>query len=100
MAVMYIAEYAELAKDDRGNVVQAGHEPALATQAVTFTTSVASAAFNPLTTLIRVSVDTEAHVKFGDAPTATTSHPQMMADTVEYFGVTGNNSLKIAAVTA
>ena len=98
MSVAYIAEYAELAKDELGNIVPVGKEPAIATQTVSFTTTTASAAFNKLTRFIRISVDTEAHFIVAGTPVATTSHPQIMADTVEYFGVEGG--LKIALVNA
>ena len=89
MALMYIAEYAELAKDKDGNVVQAGKEPALARQYITFTaTAGASAAFNDSTNFVRIYCDTAAFLSFGLSPTAVTAQDTpIAATTAEYFGV-------------
>ena len=58
-----------------------------ASQAVTFTTSVASAAFDEATRLIRVIADADVYLAFGAAPTATATAIRVPADTVEYFEV-------------
>ena len=58
-----------------------------ATQAVTFTTSTASAAFNEATRLIRVIADADVFLAFGLAPTATATAIKVPANTVEYFEV-------------
>jgi len=100
MAVLYIQEYERLATDADGKVVQAGLEPALASQHVAFTTSTASAAFNAKTQFIRVFSDTACYVKFGTAPTATTaSDMPLAANTAEFFAIQPGQSYKIAAVT-
>ena len=98
MSIAYITEYEDVALDGRGNVVPVGQEPAVATQVVTFSTSTASTAFNNRTRFVRITSDTECHIIFAVAPTATTSHPQMLADTPEYFGV--SPGLKVALVNA
>lgn len=101
MAVMYIAEYERQARDSEGNVLQAGEEPAIAKQAVTFTTSVASAAFNEATTFVRISLDAAGFINFGVTPTAVTATDTPMAANVpEYFGVRQSvANLAVAAVT-
>ena len=58
-----------------------------ATQAVTFAASVASAAFNDATRLIRVIADADVFLAFGAAPTATATAIRVPANTVEYFEV-------------
>jgi len=98
MAIMLISEYEDLAVDGRGNVVQAGQEPAIAEQNITFTVSTASAAFNERTRFVRISCDTEAFLKFGASPTAVTAQGvNVQADTPEFFGVVKGQ--KVAAVT-
>ncbi|MCK5505545.1 MAG: hypothetical protein KAJ10_10305 [Thermodesulfovibrionia bacterium] len=100
MSILYITEYEKLAVDADGNIIPVGQEPAITTQAVSFTTTTPSAAFNTRTRFVRLTSDGECHMLFGLAPTATTSHPQLLADTPEYFGVGLGNSLKVAAVNA
>ena len=58
-----------------------------ATQAITYTSSTASAAFNAATRLIRVIADADVYLAFGAAPTATANDIRVPADTVEYFEV-------------
>lgn len=102
MAIMHIAEYERLARDSEGNILQAGEEPATTTQAVTFTTTVASAAFRDSTRFVRISLDGAGFVKFGVTPTATTAVDTPMAANVpEYFGVRPQSvdALAVAAVT-
>ena len=100
MSVLYITQYENLAVDGKGNIIPVGQEPAIATQALTFSTSAPSAAFNSRTRFVRLTSDGECHLQFALAPTATTSHPQLLADTPEYFGVGEGGGLKVAAVNA
>ena len=97
MATAYIEEFSKLAKTGH-NVMQIGQQPSVATQAVTFTTTTPSSAFNAETRFVKITVDAEAHYLFGSAPTATTSHPQMQADREYWFGVTPGQ--KVAFVAA
>jgi len=64
-----------------------------ATQAVTYTSSVASAAFNEATRLIRVIADADVYLAFGTAPTATANDIRVTADTVEYFEVNAGDKV-------
>lgn len=93
---MYIQEYTNLSVDGRGFQVQAGQEPAVTSQKVSFTTSTASAAFDETTRFVRITCDADAHLQFAVAPTATTSMMEVQADTPEFFGVIKGQ--KVAAV--
>lgn len=89
MATMYIREYKYLCRDEGGNVIQAGYEDGFTTgQAVTFTTSTQSAAFQDDTKVVRITCDAEAFLDFGTNPTATAADGlNVQADTPEFFGV-------------
>ena len=86
-ATCKINEYAELMVDASGRTVMVAKEPAIATQEVTYTTTVASSAFNAATKFVRIVCDAKAHFEFGSAPTATASDSYYPADTPEYKGV-------------
>lgn len=102
MATMYIAEYAEQALDANGNPLMVGKEPAIATQAVTYTaTHGASTAFLDSTTFVRISIDAAGFILFGASPVAVTAtHTPMAANVPEYFGVAPRNvaTLAVSAV--
>ena len=89
MAV-YIREYADIGVTN-SRVLQAGAEPAAvaADQKLTNAAgSVASAAFSEFTRIVCVHTDSIISITFGmTAPTATTGHLRMAADTTTYFGV-------------
>jgi hypothetical protein len=89
MAVLYITEYALLARDEDGHVIQAGQEPAVTDQKVTFTGGVAaSAAFNSSTRFVRLYSDTAGYIVFGPTPVAVTvDDTPISATTPEFFGV-------------
>lgn len=98
MAILYITEYEDLARDSQGNVIAAGKEPAVATQAVNFTGTTASAAFNGKTKFVYIVSDTLCFIRFGAAPTAITAEPtRMPAEVGVFFGATQAD--KVAAVT-
>ena len=87
MATLYIQEYSRLGHDADGHRIQAGQEPAIASQTVSYTTSTQSVAFDQRTRLIRVIADADVHLLFGSDPTATASDLKMVQDSAEYFGV-------------
>lgn len=100
MATLYISEYANLGKDQRGQWVPVALEPAITDQAVTISAvSAQSAALNALTTVVRLQTDTACWVLFGTNPTATTSKKPLNAGQTEYFCVPANSNFKIAAIT-
>ena len=101
MATLYVAELKRLGGDIDGKPVPIAlcDEGNVTANNVTFTTTTQSNAFATGTKFIRISSDAEAHLAFGDNPTATTSSPiQIQADTVEYFAVAEGE--KVAAVAA
>jgi len=100
MSTMYIAEFQSIGKEV-GIETQAAVVPPLAVQNITFTgTAGQSAALNANTTLVRITVDGIASIRFSTAGTAaTTAYPRMAADTVEYFCVPQGSALIISAVT-
>lgn len=95
MSTLYIEEYGSAGSAG----LQCAPQPALATQAVSFTgTAGASAAFNPGTRLVRITANAACHRIFGTAPTATTSHPRLGEGVIEYFEVPASGTLKVSAV--
>ena len=98
MSTLYIEEFAELAIAKNGQVIQAGQQPAVTTQAVTISgTSAQSAAFNARTRFVRLHTDGIISYLFGADPTATTAKPRMGSGQTEYFAV--RPGLKVAAIT-
>ena len=77
---------------------QAATQPAITTQAVTFTTTTQSAVFNAQTGLVRVQCDAICNVVFGTNPTATTTSMRLTAGQTEYFVVAAGTSLRLAVV--
>lgn len=86
MAQARIQEYQELARDAEGNLVQAGHEPAVTSQSFSYTTATNSSAFSGTTRFIRFIADADAHLDFSESA-ATVSSMLVKANTPEYFGV-------------
>ncbi len=87
MANLYITEFKGTGRDPRGTPIQAAPGPALAQQKVAFTTSSQSNAFNQATGLVRLTADADAHIKFGENPTATANDMLLPSGCVEYFTV-------------
>ena len=100
MASLLVTEYSNVGRGYSGYPLPFPQEPAVAIQAVTFTTTTASAAFNAATRIVRVVADANCHVIVAASPTATTSHTYMAAGEPMTFAVEPGSSLKIAAVTA
>ena len=100
MATMYITEYEQMVKYP-GSVAQVPMEPPLAIQAVTFTTTTASAALNAATKFVSIQLSANGHVQFATSPTATTSTSRLHeANAVSFHGVPKGQSFKVAAVAA
>lgn len=96
MATLFIAEYATLPQVSGGKLMIAP-EPAIATQAVTYSTTAPSAAFNAQTRYIAITSPGIFSYTVAAAPTATTSHFRIAADQIIYLAVQPGD--KIAAVT-
>jgi hypothetical protein len=97
MATLWVTEFAEIPMV-QGVPTPVAVEPAVAEQAVTFTTTTASSAFNGSTRYVRIISSADCHVRFGLAPTATTSTAKLLAGVAEWRAVTPLH--KVAAVTA
>lgn len=99
MAVLDISEYAELACDVNGHMIEAGLEPALTVQQVTVDVSSAqSAQFNAKTRVVRVHTDVPCRILFGADPTVTENNgKRLAAGQTEYFGVNGQ-PMKVAVI--
>lgn len=96
MSTLYITEYGQRAMD--GALI----EPAVATQAITFTSSnVQSAVFQASTRYVRLQADATCTVAFGTNPTAVTNQPtRLTLNTPEVFAVKGNTAqLKVGVIT-
>jgi hypothetical protein len=98
MAVLYIAEFTELASDARGGGMQAPPMPPRAQQTVAIGgASVQSSAFAKGTKFIRVHTDAICSIAVGSNPTATATQLRLAAGQTEYFGVHPDD--KIAVIT-
>jgi hypothetical protein len=92
MATLYVTEF----NNWDANCAQ---EPAVTTQAFTFTTTTQSAAFNVKTRMVRLHTDAICSVIFGRNPSATTSSRRMVAGATEYFAVPADGTFKVAVVS-
>ncbi len=108
MAKLHVSEYNAILKADVGEasttdgvakadvaVAQAVKEPAIAEQAVTFTTATQSSAFNAATKIVRVAADAQCYIAFGANPTATANSKLLPSFGVEYFGVTPGDKVSV-----
>lgn len=97
MAVLFISEYDNVARDNIG-MVQAGQEPSIATQTVAIGAgSTQSAAFSANTKFVRIHTDAICSVKFGANPTAAATDARLAANQTEFFGVRPGQ--KVAVIT-
>jgi hypothetical protein len=98
MAVVYIQEYAEQARDNNARTIPAGQEPPVTSQTVAIGgASVQSSAFNAKTCFVRIHTDAICSVKFGSNPTVTATDARLAANTTEFFGVRPGE--KVAVIT-
>ena len=98
MAIAIITEYRKIATDVNGNSIQAGQEPSIATQSVTFTTPKDAVAFHSNTRLVRIIADADAYVAFGltgDTPSASAADTKIASGVEAYFGVPGSGVLSV-----
>ena len=102
MAILNITYFERLARDEQGNIVPVGELPAAGGQALTFTTSTASAAIPKRAQFVRLLADADCYIDIDPTPVATVnSTPKLEANVAEYFGLntskTRAGTLKIAA---
>ncbi len=104
MATLYITEFARYGRDLAGKGGPVAEQSPLAEQTVAIGgASVASAALNAKTRLVRLHTDAICSVAFGTAPTAAATNARMAANTTEYYMVDASQQaltpLKVAVIT-
>jgi hypothetical protein len=96
MSTLYIAEFATLLVDARGQEVMAPAQPPVAEQTVSISMSHAeSAAFGSSTRFIQIHCDAICSVAFGPAPVATTANQRLAANETRFAGVTRGDKLSV-----
>lgn len=96
-ATCKILEFDRVRMDASGNIVpvadfsDVNNQPT--EQNVTYTTATSSSAFQPNTRFIRIVCDAKAHFEFNG--TATASDSYFPADTPEYLGVAGGQTVSL-----
>lgn len=101
MATLNITEYDQKALDQFGKEIEAGAEPSVATQEVTYTTPhQLSVVFSNQTRFIRVVTDTRSRVAFGEAPVAGATSMILEANVPEYFGLRSGDALRLSVIIA
>lgn len=90
MATAVVTEYSRAASDANGHELPIPLEPAVASTAVTYTTSTQHT-LNSQTKIVTVAaVTATAYVAVGTNPTATANSRQVASGTVYSFGVSGS----------
>ena len=101
MAILYIAEFKDLAADGNGNKVSAPKWGALAQTAVNYAGGEQSHTLQGATNFVRMSTDAVCHYNAGASgtPAATTSMARMAADQTEFIGVPPGGVIRVIAGT-
>lgn len=100
MAVLYVTEFNNMGTSQNSQVMQMAAQPPLVEQTIAIGGVTApSSAFNASTTFVRVHTDAICSIKFGTAPTATSTTARMAAGTTEYFVVPQGQAYKVAVIT-
>ena len=104
MATLYVAEFAGVANvgaPSAGNASTTGFShiggtPPLAEQTLSIgVSSVASAAFNAKTRMVRLHCDAVCSVAFSKSPTASATNARLAANQTEYFGVSPGSKVAV-----
>ena len=98
MAVLYIAEFANLTPTPNG-VAAIAAQPPLAEQVLAVGSVVSSVAFQPATSVVRLHTDAICSIAFGATPVATTTKTRMAANQTEYFGVPRGAGWSVSVVS-
>src|SRR5467141_1990872 len=100
MALLYIAEFAEVAIGPAGRVGQFAMQPPLAEQTVVIGAgSLPSNAFNTNTRMVRLHTDASCVIEFGTTPLAVVNTTgRLAANQTEYFGVPKGQNFKVAVI--
>lgn len=101
MAILYVSEYEEMFLESKGHLIPCPKEPSLIDQAVDFTAGVTpSTAFQEGTRYVILTADVDCHVRFGDNPTATTSHKKIWKKLYAGFSVDRRSGMKLSVIAA
>ena len=102
MALLYIAEFTQLAYGTRGNTIMAPHVPPLVVHTpVDFTAGEAkSAVFNDQCRYVLITCDANCHWRFGEDPTATTSDMPLWKNLYAGFTVERAATMKVSVIGA
>ena len=96
MAFLRVTEYADLAKDVKGNILLAGKEPNLGTQKLANTGgAVNSTAFGDTTKFVMISTDSICAYKIGLAAVATVANDRLAAGERIYCGVNPGDRVSV-----
>lgn len=99
MAVLYVTEYSRQGRDASGYNAAIAEETPAANQTVAIGgTTAQSAAFNALTSFVRIHTDAVCSIEFGTNPVATTVTRRMAANSTEYFSVPKDKAFKVAVI--
>ena len=97
MANLYIRYYKRMGRDEQGEMVPVGEEPAEGGQKVTYSSANSSGVFPNYVRFIRMVADADAYIAFGASPIATANESlKLEADVAEYFAL---NPVSIRAGT-
>lgn len=100
MATLYITEFFSQGKDGQASIVPLPVVPPVAEQILTIgIASLASAAFNANTTIIRVCADSVCSIAWGTSPVALVTNARLPANTLMEFAVPRGSALKVAVIT-
>jgi hypothetical protein len=99
MATLYVSEYDHVVSLLEGaNPV--AQEPALAEQHIAIgASSVQGSAFSSVTRFVRVHTDAICSIAIGTSPTAVATAKRMAANSTEYFGVRGGDTIAVITNT-
>jgi hypothetical protein len=98
MASLYITEYTRFGRDDRGGMIPAGQEPAIAAGKLTISSSPADHTFQEACRVVELHTDAICHVKFSlvkDATSATVSHKRLPAGATQFFSVSPGHTVSV-----
>lgn len=97
MAILYVAEFKDLASDGKGHKVSAPKWPALAQNTMDFTSSEQNLTLQGATNFARIHADAACHINIGTSgtPTATTSMAKLAADQTEFVGVPPGGVIRV-----
>ncbi len=89
MAVISIAQFKRLARDEKGNIVPVGEVPTVGGEALTFGAATESAPLKKSCRFVRLLADADCYLHFGVTGDTVTlnSALKLEADVAEYFGL-------------